>query len=137
MIVVLATLTAGAQTHVHELWKLVAIATVTVLVLWVAHVYAHGLSESLQASRRLTGAELADIAKRELSIPLSAVLPLACVALRAAGIVRERTSLWLAFAVGFAALAVQGVRYARLERLSRVATTVTIRAEPRSGSSSS
>jgi hypothetical protein len=37
-------------------------------------------------------------------------------ALGAAGIVRERTSFWLAFAVGFAALTVQGVRYARLER---------------------
>ena len=125
-IVVLATLTAGAQAHVHDLWKLVAIATVTVLVFSVAHVYAHGLSESLQVGRRLTGTELADIAKRELSIPLSAVLPLACVALGAAGIVRERTSLWLAFGVGLAALAVQGVRYARLEQLSRVGTTVTV-----------
>jgi hypothetical protein len=47
-------------------------------------------------------------------------------ALGAAGIVRERTSFWLAFAVGLAALTVQGVRYARLEQLSRVGTTVSI-----------
>jgi hypothetical protein len=86
-IVVLAALTAGATAYEHDLWRLGAIVSASVLVLWVAHVYAHGVGESLTLGRRLTGAELQAIAGRELSIALAAVLPLAAVALGALGVI--------------------------------------------------
>ncbi|HVD49128.1 MAG TPA: hypothetical protein VNB50_03770, partial [Gaiellaceae bacterium] len=47
-IVVLASLAAGGVAFKHQLWHLAAIVVVTVLVLWIAHVYSHGLGESLQ-----------------------------------------------------------------------------------------
>ena len=40
--------------------------------------------------------------------------------------VRDQTAIWLALAVGVATLAVQGIRYARLERLSRTGTVVSV-----------
>ena len=125
-IVVLAALTAGATAYEHDLWRLGAIVGASVVVLWVAHVYAHGLGESLALERRLTRAELQAIAGRELSIALAAVVPLAAVALGALGVLEDRSAVWLAFGLGVATLAVQGVRYARLERLGPTGTVVAI-----------
>jgi hypothetical protein len=124
-IVVLSAVTA-ASTVEHDLWDLAAIAAATVVIYWIAHVYSHGLGESLEAGRRLTAAELAAIARRESSILLAAVLPVAAIVLGALGVFATRTALWLAVGVGAAALALQGLRYARLERLSRTGTIVTV-----------
>ena len=125
-IVVLASLTAGQTVSEHDLWRLNAIVAVSVLVLWVAHVYSDGLGESVHAGRRLTATELGHIARREFSIPLAALLPMCALALGALGVFRERTAVWLAVAIGVATLTAQGLRYARLERLSRLATVFTV-----------
>jgi hypothetical protein len=125
-IVVLSVLAAGARTYQHHLWRLASIAAISSIVLWIAHVYSHGLGESVAAGRRLNVAEIREIARREYSIVLSAVLPVAAVVLGAAGIVEEPTALRWAFGVGILALAVQGMRYARLEDLSRTATIATV-----------
>jgi hypothetical protein len=125
-IVVLSVVTAGAKAFEHHPWQLAAIAAVTVVVLWVAHVYAHGLGESINIGRRLTTSELAAIARRETSILLAAVVPVAMIVLGALGAFAVDTALWLAVGVGAATLAVQGVRYARLERLSRAGTIITV-----------
>jgi hypothetical protein len=125
-IVVLAALAAGARTYRHELWELIAIAGSTATVLWIAHVYAHGLGESVNEGRRLTVPELGAVAVRELAILLAAVPVLAAVALGALGIVRDGTALWLAFGVGVVSLTAQGLRYAQLEHLTRLGTAVTI-----------
>jgi hypothetical protein len=95
-------------------------------VIWIAHVYAHGLAESIELGRRLDRPELAAIARRELWIPLAAVAPLAALALGALGIVRETRAVWLAMALAFATLVVQGARYAEVERLGRIGTLVSI-----------
>jgi hypothetical protein len=125
-IVVLAALAAGGKAFQHNLWHLAAIVVVTVLVLWIAHVYAHGLGESLEAGRRLDAAELGVIAGRELAIPLAAVVPTAMLALGALGLFRAGTAVWIAVGICVATLAAQGLRYARLERLGRVGTLVAV-----------
>jgi hypothetical protein len=96
------------------------------VVFWVAHVYAHGLGESLDMGHRLTTSELAAIARRESSILLAAVVPVAMIVLGAVGAFALDTALWLAVGVGVATLAVQGVRYARLERLTPAGTIITV-----------
>jgi hypothetical protein len=125
-IVVLASLTAGASANEHDLWQLDAIIGVSVVILWLAHVYSQGLGESLDSGRRLTAPELAAIARRELSIPLAAVLPMTVIALGALDVFQHRTALWLALGSGVATLTAQGVRYAQLEHLSRTATIGTV-----------
>jgi len=40
--------------------------------------------------------------------------------------VKESTDIWIAFAVGLAALAAQGVRYARVEHLGRMGTVAAV-----------
>jgi hypothetical protein len=125
-IIVMATLVAGAPAFRDDLWHLLAIVVVTTLVFWAAHIYAHGLGESLQLRRRLTGSELAQIAHRERAMGLSVVLPAAALVIGALGIIGGSVAIWLALGLGVAALAAQGVRYARLERLSKTGTTIVV-----------
>ena len=125
-IVVLAVLAAGGKAFEHDLWRLVAIVVTTVLVLWMAHVYAHGLGESLQVDRRLEVAELGAIGQRELAVPLAAAAPTAVLVLGAVGLLEGRTTVRLALGIGVAILATQGLRYARVERLGRAGTLAAV-----------
>jgi hypothetical protein len=124
-VVVMGAVTAGAGAET-EAWRLAAFSTVTVIVLWIAHVYADGLGESIQRGRRLDRTEFADVARRELPIALAAAGPVAFLLLGAVGVVRESRAIWLALAFGVASLGVQGVRYARVERMTRMATFVSV-----------
>jgi hypothetical protein len=125
-IVVLASLTAGASAYENDLWRLEGVVIASVLVLWLAHMYAHGIGESLQLGRRLTGVERRAVARREVSIALAAVLPLAAVTLGALGILGSSTALWVALGIGVATLAVQGVRYAQRERFGLPGTLLAV-----------
>jgi hypothetical protein len=125
-IVVLAVIADGASAYEHDLWKLDALVLASVLILWIAHAYAHGLGESLRLGRRLTRDELSAIISRELAIPLAAVLPLVAISLGALRAVEDSTAVWIAVAIGGATLVVQGVRFARLERLGLAGTVVSV-----------
>lgn len=125
-IVVLSMLTAGAAAYPDDPWRLIAIVASGTAVLWAAHVYAHSLGESVKAGRRLDAPEVARIAARESSILAAAVLPVASIMLGALGVLSERASLWLAFGVGVATLTLQGLRYARLERMSSTGTVLAV-----------
>jgi hypothetical protein len=125
-VIVLAVLVAGGKAAEHSLWRLVGIVTTSVLVLWMAHVYAHALGTSVKVDRRLDAAELREIAGRELAMPLAAVAPAAALVLGATGLLAGRTSFWLAFGLGIATLGVQGLRYARVERLGTTGTVVAV-----------
>ena len=50
-IVVMATVTAGSNGEQTDAWRLAVVVTVTVLVLWIAHVYSHALAESIERSQ--------------------------------------------------------------------------------------
>jgi hypothetical protein len=125
-IVVMATVTAGAQGEQTDIMRLAVVVAVTALVFWAAHVYADTLAESLERGRRLDRAELGDVARRELSIPAAALAPVAALVLGALGVLGTQTALWLAVGIGVAALGVQGARYAAIEQLDRTGTVVTI-----------
>ena len=75
--------------------------------IWVAHVYSHGLGESIQRGTGST-ARVHAIAATELPILLAAAAPTATLLLGAVGLVKESTDIAIAFGVGLAALAVQG-----------------------------
>jgi hypothetical protein len=120
-VVVMATLTAAYATEKHP-WRLAVLVWTTAAVLWFAHLYAHGLAESVAQKRRLSGDELVQIAHRELGILLAAAVPSSALLLGALGVLKESTCVWVALTIGLATLAAEGVRYARLETLGRAAT---------------
>jgi hypothetical protein len=126
-IVVLAALEAGVAERQHPRTLAVVVAA-TSFVIWTAHVYSHGLGESLERGRRLDWREFSDIARREYPILAAAFLPTAALLLGAFGVLSESTAIWLAFGLGAAALVVQGARYARVERLGPVGTVLVLAA---------
>jgi hypothetical protein len=125
-IVVMATVTAGSHGEDTDAWRLAVVVGVTVLVLWIAHLYSHALAESIERRRRLDRAELASVARRELGILAAAVVPIAALVLAALDVLSEQTAVWLALGAGVATLAVQGARYATVEQLGRTGTFVAI-----------
>lgn len=116
-IVVLSVLVAGARAFPDDATRIAVMVVVTSLVFWLAHVYAHGLSHSVAHDEHLALSELGRIARREASIAEAAVPPLAALLLGAFGLVSTDTAVWVAFGLGLAVLVVQGVVFARVERL--------------------
>ena len=108
-VVVMATLTAAYATE-KDPWRLAVLVWTTAFVLWIAHLYSHGLAESISRRQRLSSQELGEIARREIGIILAAVVPSAALLLGALDIMRESASVWLALGLGLAILAAEGFR---------------------------
>jgi hypothetical protein len=124
-VLVMATLTAAYATEKHP-WKLAVIVVTTSVVLWISHLYAHGLSASIEQSRHLRRGELFAIIRRELGILLAAAAPTVALLLGAAHVFAETAAIWLALGIGLVTLAVEGLRFARLERLALPGTVIAI-----------
>ena len=124
-IVVMGVIAAGSGASTEPL-QLAGFVAATVVVLWIAHVHAHAIAESIQLDRRVDRAELASVARRELAIPLAAVPSLAALVLGGLGVVQESRATRLALGVGVAMLAVQGVRFARLEHTGRTGAFIAV-----------
>jgi hypothetical protein len=113
----MATLTAAYASE-KDPWKLAVTVAAAVFVLWIAHVYAHTLSEAVAGGRQKLY-DMGSVARRELGIMLAAALPIAVLLLGAIGVFRETTAVWAALGVGLFTLGAEGVRFARLEGLGR------------------
>jgi hypothetical protein len=124
-VVAMATLTAAFATESHPA-KLALIVGTSAAVLWLAHLHAHLLGESLESGRRIAAADIVRVARAQAGILLSAVPATLCLTLGAAGVLREHTAVALAFAAGVVVLTIAGVRYARLERLDGAARLAVI-----------
>jgi hypothetical protein len=127
-IVALTAVVAGARAYPHDSWHVVVLVGVTSFVFWLAHVYAHGLGQSVASGEHLHLAELGHIARHELAIAEAAVPPLAALVLGAVGVLAPSTSYWLALLLGLGVLTLQGLRFARIERLGTLATLAVVTA---------
>jgi hypothetical protein len=125
-ITAMATVAAYGRAFPNSPWTVEELVLSTAVVLWIAHVYTHALSESLADEHRLRFAGLRRLAVRELGILLAVVPPSAALLLGALGVIDETASIWLALSLGLAILALEGVRYARLERLGRMGMVIAI-----------
>jgi hypothetical protein len=121
-IVAMSALAAGASAYKHELWRLTAVVAVGSIVFWIAHVYAHSLGETITLGRRMSLSEFTSVARREVSIVVAAIVPACALLLGVVNLISDRAAIWLALGAGTATLAVQGVRYARVEHLGSVAS---------------
>ena len=123
-VVVMATLTAAYGSE-KDPWKLATTVAGAVFVLWIAHVYAHTLSEAVAEGRQKLYT-MSSIAGRELGIMAAAALPIAALLLGAFGVLHETTAVWAALGVGLFTLGVEGVRFARVEGFGRGGTLAAI-----------
>jgi hypothetical protein len=127
-IVVLSVVIAGTRAYPHEPGHIAVLVAGTCVVFWLAHVYAHALGHSLDHGERVSRAELLEIARREESLLESAIVPCIILLIGAAGLVSDRAAEWGAFAAGLAALALQGLSFARAEHLGKLGTLAVVTA---------
>ena len=125
-LVVLAMIVLGAKTYPDEPGMIGVFVVVTTVLLWLAHVYAHGVGQSVSNGERLSLADLRQIARRQASIVQAALPPVAPLLLGALGLVSAGVAIWTAFALGLAVLGAQGVRVARAERLGVLGTLAAV-----------
>lgn len=123
-VIAMSTIAAGAASRGSG--ALAALVATTAVVFYAAHVYAHAVGDSIRSSTPISWASLLDVARREITIPLAAALPVAALLLGAAGWVERATAAWLAVAVGVVSLTGQGLAYARIEQLGATRTTVAV-----------
>ena len=122
----MATVTAYGRVFPNDPWKVEELVATTAVVLWIAHLYTHALAESISEGRRLNGRRVWSLAVRELGILLAAIPASIALTLGALGLFGETTSIWLALGLGLAVLALEGVRYARIERLGSTGLLVAV-----------
>jgi len=123
-ITAMATVTAFGNEK--DAWKLAGLVAGTAVVFWIAHLYAHALSESIALGRPLRPQAVVSVGRREFGIVLAAAPPTAALLLGAVGVLRESRAVWLALGLGLTTLTVEGARYARLEQLRPAATFAAI-----------
>jgi hypothetical protein len=97
-----------------------------VVVFWIAYVYAHALSETIEEESRLDRPILTRIVTRELGLLFAAVLPVVALILGAVGVVAEYIAIWVAIGAGIAMLSAEGVRYAHATGLGRSGMAVIV-----------
>lgn len=125
-IIVIATIVSGARAYTHSLGHVAVLVFLTTVVFWLAHVYAHSLAQSVRADRHLSRAMLLDIARHESSIIEAALIPVGILMLGHFGVIKESTDLWLAIGAGLVALVIQGLAFARAERLGMLGTAAIV-----------
>jgi hypothetical protein len=127
-ILVLAVIVAGAKAFEHEAGHIAGLVAVTVVVFWLAHVYADALAHAVAYDQHLSLADLQRIAHREASMLEAAVPPLLALLLGAVGIVSTTLAVWVAFGLGLVVLCAQGITFARVEHMGRLGTLAVVAA---------
>jgi hypothetical protein len=127
-ILVLAVIVAGAKAFEHEAGHIAGLVAVTVVVFWLAHVYADALAHAVAYDQHLSLADLRRIAHREASMLEAAVPPLVALLLGAVGVVSTMLAVWVAFGLGLVVLCAQGITFARVEHMGRLGTLAVVAA---------
>ena len=125
-ILVMAVLAAGADNGTIDAWELDVLMISTVVVLWIAHVYAHAIADSVTSGEPLRRQAVTGIARRESSIVRAGFLPGLAVFLAVLGVYSESTGVTIALGACMITLGIQGLRYARAARLSALSTSVFV-----------
>jgi hypothetical protein len=125
-IIVLAVIVGGARAYPDDAGRIAVLAGVTSVIFWLAHVYAHSLAYSVAHDQHLSVAALRRIARREASIVEAAVPPIVALILGASDLISANAAVWAAFALGLTVLGVQGVVFARVERLGWLGTLAVV-----------
>jgi hypothetical protein len=99
---------------------------VTILVFWVAHVYANAVAEQVSHERALTASDIRRVARDEAPMVQTAIPAMAVLGLGWAGALPDRAAINLAIAVGVVELVAWGFVIARRASLSPRGTAVAV-----------
>jgi hypothetical protein len=123
---ILVTSVVAAADASQAIWRSLGIVEVTVLVFWLAHVYAHALAWRLDSDQPFSGRGLRQIALAEWPLLQAAIVPSIALLAGGLGLIASQTAYWIAIGYGVAALVWWGILFARKEELSGRATAVVV-----------
>ena len=121
-VIVISVVVAAARAYPDDAAQMAALVGVTAVVFWLAHVYAHGIAESVADDQHFSLGRLRRLARREASIVEAAIPPFVALLLAAFGLLSTKAAVWLAIGLGLAVLLAQGIIFARIERLGPIPT---------------
>lgn len=125
-IVALSVVVAGAKAYPNGPGRVAVLVTVTSAVFWLAHVYSFSLAHSVATNEHLSLVEVRHIARREASLVVAAAPPVAALLAGELGAFGAVAAFWVALGIGLVVLAAQGILFARIERLRRLATLAVV-----------
>ena len=125
---ILVTSIIAAADSNEAIWQSLGIVEITVLVFWLAHVYANTLAFSLRSKQPFSPREITPIARKEWPLLQAAVIPTIALVAGGVGLIRTQTAYWFAIGYGVAALIWWGLLIARKEGLTRRATCLVVAA---------
>jgi hypothetical protein len=131
---ILVTSVVAAAYSSDAIWQSLGIVEVTVVVFWLAHVYAHALAWSLESNVQFSRRGLRGIARKEWPLLQAAVVPTIALLAGGVGLIRTQSAYWIAIGYGVAALVWWGLLVSRKEHLSRRATCAVVLANASFGS---
>ena len=120
---VVAELSEDSQAGSTEIFFSVLL---TMVVFWLAHVYAEAVAVRLDRAEPLTWREVRAMMGEEWPMMRAAIPPLLALALAWAGVVSERSGINLALGLGIVALLGWGWVIARRSNLSRLGTVASV-----------
>jgi len=123
---ILVTSIVAAADSSDAIWQSLGIVEVTVVVFWLAHVYAHALAWSLEANEKFSRRGLRPIARKEWPLLQAAVVPSLALLAGGIGLIATQTAYWIAIGYGVVMLVSWGLVFARQERLSLIATCAVV-----------
>jgi hypothetical protein len=115
-IAAMAVIAGTARTPEHG--KALSLTIATLLVFWLAHVYAYALAHHLRGAKRLDWSAVTAAMAEEWSLLQGPVPLLVLLALGELGVLEERQAVRLALWLGVVELVTWGVLYARRQRWS-------------------
>lgn len=123
---ILVTSVVAAADGSDAIWRSLGIVEVTVIVFWLAHVYAGALALSLDTDEPFSRRELRRIARREWPLLQAALVPSLALIAGGLGLISSRAAYLIAIGFGVVALIWWGLLFARKAGLSRSATCAVV-----------
>jgi multisubunit Na+/H+ antiporter MnhG subunit len=117
-IAAMAVIAGSAKSSEHG--EALGLTIATLLVFWLAHVYAHALAHHLRGAKRLDWSAVRVAMAEEWSLLQGPVPLLVLLVLGELGVLEERQAVRLALWLGVVELVTWGILYARRQRWSWV-----------------
>jgi hypothetical protein len=115
-IAAMAVIAGTAKTTEHG--EALGLTIATLLVFWLAHVYAHALAHHLRGAKRLDWSAVTAAMAEEWALLQGPIPLLVLLALGELGVLEERLAVRLALWLGVVELVTWGILYARRQRWS-------------------
>ena len=123
---ILVTSIVAAADASQTIWLSLGIVEVTMIVFWLAHVYAGALARSIDASETFSRREIRDVAGHEWPLLQAAVVPSVALLAGGIGLIGTQTAYWIAIAYGVGALIWWGLLFARKAKFGLGATIAVV-----------